>query len=219
MDWFAYTHGGGAFSAETTTPDACADNATSDTTLTLYAADGTTQVASNDDGGAGRCSLIQLADLAAGDYFVVVGSFQTDVVPAYTLTIGNDVPPPPAEDLNEPNDDAASATPISTTADGAIDPAGEADWFTYTHAGGTFTAETTVPGGCSNTSSSDTHVAVYASDGTTLVAENEDIDPAANWCSQVSLADLVAGDYYVVVRGFQGGADNVVPAYTLTIST
>ena len=63
-----------------------------DTIVTLFAPDGTTQVATNDDGGAGLCSLLDptanpdLTNLGAGDYYLAVEAVGT-ATGAYTLTV------------------------------------------------------------------------------------------------------------------------------------
>lgn len=68
---------------------------TADTVLRLYAADRTTQIATDDDGGLNRCSRIDPADdvtargLAAGTYFVVVEEYGNNgTIPTYALDIG-----------------------------------------------------------------------------------------------------------------------------------
>lgn len=63
-----------------------------DTIVTLFAPDGTTQVATNDDGGEGLCSLLDpttnadLTNLGAGDYYLAVEAVGT-ATGAYTLTV------------------------------------------------------------------------------------------------------------------------------------
>jgi cysteine-rich repeat protein len=65
-----------------------------DTVVTLYAADGTTEVTSADDGGISTCSRIDptvdplARHLAAGTYFIKVEDFQNNtLIPAYMLQI------------------------------------------------------------------------------------------------------------------------------------
>jgi cysteine-rich repeat protein len=65
-----------------------------DTFVTLYRADGTTVVASDDDGGIGACSLIDPATvvaaraLPAGTYYVMVRAFSaTAVIPTYDVRV------------------------------------------------------------------------------------------------------------------------------------
>lgn len=82
-DWFVYNHAGGTLTAFT---EGC-DLDNSDTVLTLLESDGTTEVQSNDDATEGYgCSSIEVPDLPAGDYYLVVESYQgVSIVPYYIL--------------------------------------------------------------------------------------------------------------------------------------
>ncbi|WP_052375862.1 DVUA0089 family protein [Chondromyces apiculatus] len=62
-----------------------------DTTVALFAGDGTTQLAADDDGGPGACSLISgaAARVEAGTYYVRVGSAGL-TIQGYTLTVSYD---------------------------------------------------------------------------------------------------------------------------------
>lgn len=74
-DFYSVTLGApGTITAETFDHGAsrCAD--LTDTQLTLFAPDGTTQLATNDDGGDGLCSKLTKPGLAAGTYYVEVAS-------------------------------------------------------------------------------------------------------------------------------------------------
>ncbi|MBK6685300.1 MAG: DVUA0089 family protein [Deltaproteobacteria bacterium] len=63
-----------------------------DSIVTLFAPDGTTQIATNDDGGEGLCSLLDpttnedLTNLGAGDYYLAVEAVGT-ATGAYSLTV------------------------------------------------------------------------------------------------------------------------------------
>jgi hypothetical protein len=70
----------------------------SDTLLNLYAQDGATLLASNDDSGAGLSAEIVFTPTVAGDYFVQARQFNTRVVDresTYDLRIVENLPPPP----------------------------------------------------------------------------------------------------------------------------
>lgn len=61
-----------------------------DTVLQLIAPDGTSELALDDEGGIGSCSLIQGAgavQLPAGTYYVAVTDYFGDVIPGYTLQV------------------------------------------------------------------------------------------------------------------------------------
>lgn len=45
----------------------------------------------------------------------------------------------------------------------------------------------------------DSELAIYGTDGVTVLVSNDDIDPALNWCSSATATGLAAGTYYVRV--------------------
>lgn len=118
-----------------------------DTFISLLAADGTTVLATNDEGGFGSCSLIDpqavpaARNLAAGTYYVVVEHYDVDEVGTYTLNVlvgaaacGNRIResraavPEQCDDGNATAGDGCSATcqvePISSlTGPGLMDTA------------------------------------------------------------------------------------------------
>jgi len=109
QDWFRFTLNGTTdvmlqtFDAGGT---ACAGI---DTIVTLYRADGSTVIASNDDGGLPRCSLIDPAGvpavrlLAAGTYYARVTSYVNTVIDGYVLRITTPNSPPHASLTATPN--------------------------------------------------------------------------------------------------------------------
>jgi cysteine-rich repeat protein len=64
-----------------------------DTIIKLYAANGTTQLATDDDGGPGNCSKIDpatqtgAANLPAGDYYVSVEAYNNALIAGYQIVI------------------------------------------------------------------------------------------------------------------------------------
>jgi hypothetical protein len=89
-DWFVFTSAGGAASFET---GAGAAPAVGDTKIYVYASDGTTQLAYDDDAGVGYYSLVTYT-FAAGTYYVkVVGYNATSYSGNYTLTCAAAAPP------------------------------------------------------------------------------------------------------------------------------
>lgn len=84
-DYWRVEHPGGDFSAETRSFGNCGEDG-GDTILILFDADGNELAISFDD-GVGRCSLIEMPDLAAGTYFVVVGGIDGQDVFWYALMI------------------------------------------------------------------------------------------------------------------------------------
>lgn len=137
---------------------------------------------------------------------------QTDRVEFDVAFVLTDDPPPPPDD-NEPNDISGEATPITSTASGAIHPETDQDWFTYSHTGGTLSASTTTPD-CADVSISDTVLTLYQSDGTEI-ATNDDVE-ASNFCSALS-SPLPAGTYLLLVESFNNAG--TVPEYTVNVSS
>jgi cysteine-rich repeat protein len=95
VDWFALTLPGTAdLSLETFDGSAANTCLNIDTVITLYRADGTTVVASDDDSGGDRCSKLDsrgnpsLARLPAGTYYVTVSAYAGyRGFPAYRLVV------------------------------------------------------------------------------------------------------------------------------------
>lgn len=91
VDWYAFTvPAGGAVTIRTYSgaPDQCDGGI--DTVITLYGPDGTTELATDDDDGAGTCSVIEAAEargLAAGTYYLLVEPFSTRTFTSYGLDI------------------------------------------------------------------------------------------------------------------------------------
>lgn len=93
VDFFAFTVAAGDIVAfETHAGDA------GDTKLYLFDVDGVTQLAYNDDGGAGFYSLISYTFTAAGTFFVEVTGYSSSTQGTYVLTATLEDPPPPAPD-------------------------------------------------------------------------------------------------------------------------
>ncbi|HPF34214.1 MAG TPA: PPC domain-containing protein [Candidatus Krumholzibacteria bacterium] len=88
-----------------------------DTKLYLYDTDGTTQLAYNDDGGAGYYSLISFDFTADGTYFVKVVGYSSSYTGTYILSATEATPPPPPP----ANDVCTGAIDIATIGYGAFE--------------------------------------------------------------------------------------------------
>lgn len=121
----------------------------------------------------------------------------------------------------EPNDTQAGAQvlPSGGLITSELNPAGEVDWFAIVvPQGGYIVAETSDgQGGCVT----DTYMDLIAPDGTTVLATNDDINFPANPCSAIDghtvaeAANLDAGTYYVVVRGYD---PTVAGPYSISVT-
>lgn len=101
QDWFSFATTGGNSIFETS---AGASPAAGDTKIYVYASDGTTQVAFDDDSGAGLYSLVNY-NFAAGTYYVKVVHYSATGTGNYKLACT--VPQPP-----QPNDVCGGAIDI-----------------------------------------------------------------------------------------------------------
>lgn len=117
VDFFAFTATAGmSVDFETLAGDV------GDTKMYLYDTDGVSQLAYNDDGGAGYYSLISFDFTADGVYFVEVTGYSSSTQGTYILTATEADPPCPA--------------PVNNTCDGALPlPFGET--FTFDNCGAT----------------------------------------------------------------------------------
>jgi hypothetical protein len=117
----------------------------------------------------------------------------------------------------EPNNDAATATPVAlgTQAEGAIDFAGDFDFYKITLASASDLRFWVNPGKVATLDDSD--LALIASDGTTVLVTNDDVSAATNWLSRIVAGNLAAGDYYLRVRSSQTYDPTGVGSYTLDV--
>lgn len=204
-DWFTFTRNSSATVVlETSGPSG-------DSIMDLYESDGSTSIASDDDGGTDFFSRIAWP-LAAGTYFVRVRGFALGEIDNYTLTYAETAGG--GGDPHEPDDSAAAATPISvgTNSTGhSIFPAIDEDWWVFTLTA--TTRVTVMTQGDSGDTTGDTIMYLYQGDGTTLITFDDDDGPF-----RFSRIDhtLGTGTYYVRVITFGGiGTINV---YHLTLT-
>jgi cysteine-rich repeat protein len=230
-----------------------------DTVIDLFATDGTTILATDDEDGPGNCSRIDpttdfgARQLAAGTYYVRTHDFGNNSVIAgytvrvtFTATCGDGVVQgsETCDDANvvsgdccsaacqleagcevEPNDSPATASgpyPTDSTIKAAIDPMGDQDYFVFDVAATSDvvieTFDGTGPSSCA--SGVDTLVELLGTDGSTVLATDDDDGPLS--CSRIDpIADpsaqrLAPGTYFVHVNDFKN--DEPIDAYTLRIS-
>lgn len=181
-----------------------------DTVLGLWAPDGRTLLARNDDDPAGgRHSRIQHRVAASGVHLIEVGGYGS-ATPEYgveaavvaTTTTTTTGTPAPQDDHG---DDPTRATRLApgARANGRIAVAGDRDWFAIDlAAGATVELATTTTG--------DTTLAAYDRDGTSLLGQNDD-DPQGGRDSRLRVAAHVGGTYFVAV----GGYSTSTPSYAL----
>lgn len=229
-DWYSVTIAAGS-SIRAETSDGMGSCATGmDTIIALYDTNGTSVLASNDDGGSGRCSLIDpavyptAAGLPAGTYYVRVYPYSTSVG-TYQLSItviapvcGNGIVELAAgevcDDSNSSSGDGCSSTcgfeaEYSYTGPAAasviranVNPATDLEVVQVTASAESYLAVETLTS-TAGTCASDTFLTLYSSTGTTTIGV-DDADGVSS-CSAIrpsvdSWARLPAGNYWLVAE-------------------
>lgn len=198
-DWASFSAAAGAtYRIETRN-----DESGVDTVLELYAGDGTTIVATDDDGGGNLASRIKFIPDATGTYYIKVRRYggYGDPSSLYDLRVTDmsAATPQPTSgqcgDTYEPDGSSAQATTIALyeTQTHAFCQPGDTDWLSFSaEAGTTYTI------GTANLAHDvDTVLELYGSDGTTLLAQNDDDYGDA---SSLEFTPATSGTYYVRVR-------------------
>lgn len=201
VDWATFSaQAGTTYWIETRNPESGVD-----TVLELYGSDGTTVLGSDDDGGDNQASRIKWVASSAGTYYLKVRRFSNKADPTATYTLwlfsmSASTPQPTTQactDVHEPNNTWATAQVIPFTdyffQQQRLCIPGDSDWFSWQAIAGT-TYRISAIGVAPFV---DPVVEVYASDGTTLLMENDD---AYSINAEVYITATVTGTHYVKVR-------------------
>ena len=189
-----------------------------DSKLALFAPDGTTQLAFNDDFD-GFDSRISYHVTTSGRYFVLIGAFGQAGGPelAYAIRFSAVTCNPVGTEV-EPNDTPVTATPVVIGAsvtgeicspDGA---AADADYWAFAAQAGTaveLDVDAALPAGLTVNPA----LVLYAPDGTTVLSANDDAD---GFDPRLQFAFATAGTYYARVTGLGQPGDNPFP-YSLHV--
>lgn len=204
--------------------------AVSDTLVDLIAADGTTVLATDDDSGAGLYSLLVSGNLAAGDYYVRVRGYSTNVG-AYTFDVVAAAPgtyvsvTPPLSGVTEgaENNDPRpafgsgvatpsavfttnsgfTAAPVSPATSGSSSTTTGKDYDFYEFnaaVAGSYVFRTTGSGAAPAPVINDTVIHLF-SGAFALLATNDDFSGAY---SQITFNIVTPGTYYISVTGYYG---------------
>lgn len=117
-------------------------------------------------------------------------------------------------DIYEPNDSAQAATPIAigSPAQANFHGTEDQDWFRFTAQGGvTYTLQTSNLG-----TAADTYLYLYGTDGSTLLASNDDYD--GSLASYLEWTAPVTGTYYAMVRGWNPSAGGCGTTYDFAVA-
>lgn len=167
-----------------------------DTYLYLYAPDATTVLAQNDDGGQGSNAAIRFIVPASGRYYARVHPYSPASAPCASYELVGQVAPPPAADAYEPDNSPGEAKPLpldDVPQDRSLHAGGDQDWVTFSLARRTAIRLAT-EGPC------DTYLYLYAADGQTVLAEDDDSGPFGSSVIEYTAVD--GGVYYARVRHF-----------------
>ncbi len=180
-----------------------------DPTLELIAPDGTTSLAFNDDFD-GFDSRISYRVPQSGRYYVLIRAFGATGGPGLTYVINfGKVICPVVGTEQEPNDTPGTAAPVAIGDSGSGEicphddnPTGDVDYWAFTARAGT-TIELDVDAAALGLFV-DPVIALYASDGTTQLAFNDDQDGAD---SRLQYSIITTGTYYATVADAAGSGN------------
>jgi hypothetical protein len=189
-----------------------------DTVITLRATDGTTLIAEDDDGAEeDRASRLDHVATRTGRHFLFVRHYSADATKGtYRLvveTTGAPAPTPgPLPGGDDHGDAPASATRLTVGQQvaGAMQRANDLDWFSVELAANTTYVMRT--GGLQD--DMDTVLTLFAANGTTQVAENDDADQGGGYESSLEHRATAAGRVYLRVKHFGDAARG---RYTLLV--
>jgi hypothetical protein len=202
MDWFRFT-----FTQAGTWTVSSFDVAPGlgiDVKAEIYAANGSTMLASNDDQSASNLNFSMSMNVTPGTYYVrVTGA--PGVSGRYGLASGFVLP----DDFGDTPQSASSALPINGTLNGNLGVLNDQDWFRLTFPGpGVFHVN--------STGTSDTMGALFQADGVTMIGQESDDTSDTNQNFTLTINVAAAGDLFLRVRGFDGetGAYGLVTTFT-----
>jgi len=184
-----------------------------DPTLSLIAPDGRTLLAFNDDFD-GFDSRVSFRIPTSGRYFVVIRAFGATGGPGRTYAINfGTVTCSATGTEREPNGTPGTASPVAIGGDGtgAIcpgdeSPVGDVDYWAFTAQAGT-TIELDIDAEQLGLPV-DPVIALYASDGTTQLAFNDEADGSD---SRLQFSIITTGTYFATVAAGVGGGGNPFP--------
>ncbi len=201
--------------------DAASAGSPLDPELTLIAPDGTTQLAFNDDFD-GLDSRISFRIPATGRYYVVIRGFGASggSTLSYAINFGT-VTCAAVGTEREPNGTPATASPVAIGADargevctGDDSPVDDVDTWAFAAQAGT-TIELDIDAEALGLPV-DPIVALFASDGTTRLAFNDDTDGPNGSDSRLQFSIPTTGTYFATVAAAPGSDGNPFP-YTLHV--
>lgn len=188
----------------------------SDTYLYLYGSNGTTLIASNDDGGGGLASRITWTASASGNYYLRVRHYNSTVFGTgtnYNLRVTSSAV---GADAYEPDGSAAQASTIAVNGSTQLHNfhvAGDNDWSRFSAtAGVSYVIETFNLG-----IGSDTYLYLYGTNGSTILVVND--DSGGTLASRIEWVAPASGTYYARVRHYSPSAFGPNTSYNLRVTS
>ena len=171
--------------------------------LTLYDGDGE-EIVSDDDGGTGLDSYLSYTSVTGGRYYIGVSSYDDVGTGDFTLTVlDTDVPGNTDTDEFLSGEDGDSRT-------GRIEIPGDVDYFAADLSTGV--RYTITLNSAPDAPLSDPALTVYAEDGSTELASDDDSGPGLN--SRLTFTPTSSGRYYIKAAGRR----SAIGQYTIEIS-
>jgi hypothetical protein len=186
-----------------------ADGQTLDTYLTIYSADGATQLASNDDANGSLNSALDFVPSQSGTVFVEARGFSDDATGRYHLQVTQSTLPPDAVGNDRSTHASIRAdAPVNSS----LDYNGDVDVFRMSTSRGQMYRLTLV-GGDSDGKLHDPMLRIVDRDGNEL-ASNDDSSDGLN--SAIDFAPQQSGDVFVEAHSY---GDTGTGTYTLAVKT
>ncbi len=191
-----------------------------DTVIELYAADGATLLATNDDAaGLGLGSRLRYTAPHGTVFYLKVRHYSPAGTGSYVLRAGtaNGAPAAGGDDHANTPAGATALTIGDPPRAGAIETPGDVDWFRFDTVAAaiypppqlTYVIETSVQGNM------DTVIELYTGDGATLLATNDDA-PGLGLASRIVYTGPAGQSYRVKVRHYSASGTG---AYTIAVQT
>lgn len=204
VDFFSFTANAGIIYTINTVLDSL-----NDSNLKLYGSDGTTLLEENDDGaGMGFASRIDWTCHSSGVYYIAVSAYNVGTG-SYMLTLslgGESV-------VDDHGNTHYSATEMTRTYEnGNIEVIGDIDYFSFEAVGGdTYHLYVTLD------TLSDSYLYLFGTDGTTIIAENDNYEASVNY-SKIEWLCPESGVYYLAVRAYGSSyfGSYIINAYNYT---
>ncbi len=171
-----------------------------DTYLYLYAADGQTVLAEDDDAGGAPNAAIRFTADQDADYYGRIRLFGSSPSACGSYQVGLVSLPPLGPDPYEPDDSPAQATPVTldgTPQERSIHIPGDRDWVS-------FTAQAPIGVVLATGGECDLFMTLYGRDGTTVLASDDDSGSQHNPAILYTITE--SGTYFAEIRHFDGGS-------------